>query len=80
MNEHAAHLIESYDYILKKHKKLYEPYWLDIMASLRAKEIEISDEYSNFKKKLPFYDYIRNLGGKKQEKIKQILGLTQKKS
>lgn len=80
MNEHAAHLIESYDYILKKHKKLYEPYWLDIMASLRAKEIEISDEYSNFKKKLPFYDYIRNLGGGKQEKIKQILGLTQKKS
>lgn len=78
MNEHAAHLIESYDYILKKHKKLYEPYWLDIMASLRAKEIEISDEYSNFKKKLPFYDYIRNLGGEKTRKNKADIGIDSK--
>lgn len=76
LNDHAAHLIESYDYILQKHKNLYEPYWIDVMAALRAKEIELAYEYGNFKRKIPFYKYVRNLGGARKRKIKRFLGMT----
>lgn len=66
-SDNAEKYMETYDYILHKHKKLYESCWLEELSEFRRQEILVEAKYEHFKQKLPFYNTIKNLGGEAEE-------------
>jgi SPX domain protein involved in polyphosphate accumulation len=66
---------ETYEYILRKHMKLYTRYWIDVILMLRKENYELGKRYSRLINKIPFHGAIKRLNTKQKQKIKTFLGL-----
>lgn len=66
---------ETYEYILRKHMKLYTRYWIDVILMLRNENYELRKRYNKLVNKIPFYTLFKGLSSKKKQKVKNLLGL-----
>lgn len=66
---------ETYEYILRKHMKLYNRYWIDVILMLRNENYELRKRYNKLVNKIPFYTLFKGLSSKKKQKVKNLLGL-----
>lgn len=66
---------ETYEYILRKHMKLYTRYWIDVILILRNENYELRKRYNKLVNKIPFYTLFKGLSSKKKQKVKNLLGL-----
>lgn len=70
--ENRQHMFESYNYILKKHKKFYQQHCVEALSELRKENIEIAEKYEKIKRLFPFYAKIKNSGMAKKF-LKKVL-------
>lgn len=54
---------ETYEYILRKHMKLYTRYWIDVILMLRNENYELRKRYNKLVNKIPFYTLFKGLSG-----------------
>ena len=66
---------ETYEYILRKHMKLYTRYWIDVILMLRKENYELGERYNRLINKIPFYTSLKRLNPEKKQKIRRFLGL-----
>lgn len=66
---------ETYEYILRKHMKLYTRYWIDVILMLRNENYELRKRYNKLVNKIPFYTLFKGLSSKKKQEVKNLLGL-----
>lgn len=66
---------ETYEYILRKHMKLYTRYWIDVILMLRNENYELGKRYNRLINKIPFYTSFKRLNPEKKQKIRRFLGL-----
>lgn len=67
--------IKTYEYIIRKHEKLYTPYLIDITLMLREENMRLEEKYSRLANMIPFYGLLKRLDTGKKQKIKRFLGL-----
>ena len=70
--------IKTYEYIVRKHEKLYTPYFIDITLMLREENIRLEEKYSRLANMIPFYGLLKRLDTGKKQQIKRFFGLSQR--
>lgn len=73
--ENRDRYISTYDYILKKHKELYAPHWMDVISLMRKENAKLEDKYIRLVNRIPFYGWLKGLDNKKKQRLKKFLGL-----
>jgi glycosyltransferase involved in cell wall biosynthesis len=73
--KHGEVYAETYEYILRKHMKLYTRYWIDVILMLRNENYELRKRYNKLVNKIPFYTLFKGLSLKKKQEVKNLLGL-----
>ena len=73
--ENRDRYISTYDYILKKHKELYAPHWMDVISLMRKENAKLENKYIRFVNRIPFYGWLKGLDNKKKQRLKKFLGL-----
>lgn len=73
--KHGEVYAETYEYILRKHMKLYTRYWIDVILMLRMENYELGKRYNRLINKIPFYTSLKRLNPEKKQKIRRFLGL-----